>query len=199
MHLIAISPETADPREPATVPALIAAGLARYHVRKPTFTAAQLSTWLAHFPKKIRAHFVLHTHHELADEHACLGLHHRSAAPLSALQPFSPSAFSSRSIHDLATLRRVLGSYTSVFLSPIFPSLSKPGYNPTLAPEEISTFLRARPATGPRTQVIALGGVSLENLPTCRALGFDGAAILGALWQAPDPLAAFAQLQIAAA
>jgi thiamine monophosphate synthase len=35
----------------------------------------------------------------------------------------------------------------------------------------------------------------VENIPHCRALGFDGVAVLGAIWQAADPVRAFVRLQ----
>jgi thiamine-phosphate pyrophosphorylase len=44
--------------------------------------------------------------------------------------------------------------------------------------------------------VFALGGVAVGKLARVRALGFDGAAVLGAVWQAADPVAAFEALQI---
>jgi thiamine-phosphate pyrophosphorylase len=46
-----------------------------------------------------------------------------------------------------------------------------------------------------RAEVIALGGIDAARLPVCRALGFDGVAVLGSVWQAADPLKAFSELQ----
>jgi thiamine-phosphate pyrophosphorylase len=43
--------------------------------------------------------------------------------------------------------------------------------------------------------VLALGGITTDRVPAVRARGFDGIAVIGAVWQAPDPLRAFAELQ----
>ena len=37
-------------------------------------------------------------------------------------------------------------------------------------------------------EIVALGGVSSSNLAILQKSGFDGAAMLGAIWQAEDPL-----------
>src|SRR5947209_3397705 len=71
MKLVVISPEHNDPREIAVLAALLAAGLERYHVRKPHWSAAQLETWLRMLPSEWRSRLVLHSHHELV---ATLGL-----------------------------------------------------------------------------------------------------------------------------
>ncbi|MFA5058378.1 MAG: thiamine phosphate synthase [Opitutaceae bacterium] len=107
--------------------------------------------------------------------------------------------FTSRSCHDLATLRAALGRYDSVFFGPMFSSISKPGHGPRpeLSLAELSALLARRTSAEQRTAVLALGGVTAQNLSRCRDLGFDGAAVLGAVWQAPDPVDAFHKLQAA--
>jgi thiamine-phosphate pyrophosphorylase len=251
MKLVVISPEQDDPREIAVLGVLFAAGLERCHVRKPHWPAAQLETWLRAMPEDWRTRFVLHSNHELVamlglggyhwrDEKggaACLPAEALPALPrlgevgakagpqdaLSALRS-KRSTFTSRSCHDLATLRAALGSYDSVFFGPVFPSISKAGYATELtvqvervvptrlmnnedlnasgrrAPlDEISSLLNSRTANERRTTVLALGGVTAARLPQIRALGFDGVAVLGAVWQAADPVAAFYEMITACA
>jgi len=41
-------------------------------------------------------------------------------------------------------------------------------------------------------RVLAIGGVTAERLGRCGELGFDGAAVMGAVWNGPDPVRAFA-------
>lgn len=66
-------------------------------------------------------------------------------------------------------------------LSPVFPSLSKPGYG---APELLDHFHRALDTHGGASAVpvFALGGVDIGRLETLKTAGFSGAAILGSLW-----------------
>lgn len=199
MKLIVITPEAFDPREPAVLTALFAAGLERCHVRKPTATRDELTAWLRAVPVEFRARLGLHQHHELVAELALGGRHWRDDAN-APLVPPAGAGFTNRSCHHLTSLRVALGRYDSVFFGPVFPSISKPGRGPRsdFSLEKISAFLTARSAAERRTTVIALGGVTAENIPRCRELGFNGVAVLGAVWHAADPVAAFRQLQAAA-
>lgn len=108
----------------------------------------------------------------------------------------------SRAVHDMPSLLAALGTFDRVLVSPIFPSISKPGHVPTerLTQAAIASTLSSRaaiPATAKRTQVIALGGVELSRIANARSLGFDGVAVLGAIWQAADPIDAFNELNTA--
>ena len=187
MNLIVISPESEDPREQPLLAAFFAAGLRSYHVRKPTWTRDQLAAWLRTLPAEFHPRLFLHSHHELAEEFKIGGVHFRSTDG-------GPSPLRrSRAVHDLATLRGSLDSYDRLLFSPVFPSISKPGHEPDsrIAPREIQAVI-ARPH---RAEVVALGGVDRTRLATCRELGFDGVAVLGAIWQAADPRRAFHELQ----
>lgn len=206
MKLVVISPEHDEPRETAVLGALFAAGLERYHVRKPHWSAEQLAAWLHGVPAIWRPRLVLHQHHQFVAALGLAGRHWRDVPgsaglpPTQAAEPGQPpalTAFTSRSCHALTTLRTVFGRYDSVFLGPIFPSLSKPGHGPCdgFSLEEIAVLLAQRTPAERRTAVLALGGITAERLPTLRALGFDGAAVLGAVWQAADPVAAFSELR----
>lgn len=73
------------------------------------------------------------------------------------------------------------------FLSPIYGSISKPGYEAAFPDADALASALA----GARYPVLALGGVTPDKFEELRELGFAGAALLGAVWQAPDPVAAF--------
>jgi len=105
-----------------------------------------------------------------------------------------------RSCHDLAALQRRLGRYRALFFGPVFPSLTKAGYAP--APDfpwdKLQAVLTQRPSQS-QTRVFAVGGITGAGLPRCHKLGFDGVAVLGAVWTSPDPSGAFLTLRDAAA
>lgn len=194
MQLVVISPETLEPHEPAVLARLFAGGLERYHVRKPAVPVAQLENWLRALPAAWRPRLVLHTHHELVARLGLGGRHYREADTI----PRQPAdGFASRACHDLPALRSAVGRYDAVLLSPVFPSVSKPGHSPDarLVPAAIAATLAVRTAEERRTAVFALGGITRETAPRARDLGFDGVAVLGAIWQAADPERAFAELQ----
>lgn len=207
MKLIVISPEAEDAREHAVLAQLFAAGLTSYHLRKPTWTREQLAAWLRALPVEFHPRIVLHTHHDLAAEFALGGLHEREAGragPLglpvgqaSAARPTSaPSGRAlprSRAVHDVDTLRALLDVYDRLLVSPVFASISKADHAPDarLGHDD----LRAALALPRRTEVFALGGIDASRISACRELGFDGVAVLGAVWLAADPLRVFNELQ----
>ena len=193
LALLVISPESEDDREHATLAGLFAAGLTSYHLRKPTWSRAQIATWLRALPAQFHPRLVLHTHHDLATEFTLGGLHDREEPnPKCHL---IGDTFRSRAVHDQPTLRASLDTYDRLLVSPIFPSFSKPSHAPDarLAPAELKSVL----ALPRHAEVIALGGIDASRIPACRELGFDGVAVLGAIWQAADPVRAFAELQTA--
>jgi thiamine-phosphate pyrophosphorylase len=205
MKLVLISPEGEHPQERAVVETLFAGGLTRYHVRKPHWSAGKLESWLAEWTPSARSRLVLHQHHALVEKFGLLGRHWRDgeSAPDA---PRLRTDFTSRSCHTLTALQAALGCYQALFLSPIFPSLSKPGYgggargqpsSEQIDLEKAKTIIARRTDAEQRTDVIALGGVTPDKVGDCAAAGFDGVAVLGYVWMARDPHQAFDQLQLA--
>ena len=174
MKLVLISPERDDSREIAVLGALLGAGLECYHVRKPHWSAAQVETWLRSLSKQWYPRLVLHSHHELVDVLGLGGRHWRDSdsegrdIPVESFKTIaypeglSRSKITSRSCHDLPTLRAALGRYDSIFLGPVFSSISKAGYGPSgdFSEQEISTLFAQRSSVERRTVVFALGGVT---------------------------------------
>ena len=199
MKTVLISTPDERPSEVAIVETLFAAGLERFHLRKPGWKSEQVALWLESMPARWRGQIVLHSHAHLAPCFRVGGIHFRDDgdAPEEPAPRVPPDCLTSLSCHDLAAVKRALGRYDSIFFSPVFSSLSKPGYGP--APghvlQELQAILLARGPAKRRTKILALGGVTAQRLHDCRSLGFDGVALLGAVWNAADPVAAFLQFQ----
>lgn len=70
-------------------------------------------------------------------------------------------------------------SYEYVFLSPLFPSISKEGYGSGFS---LSALREAAGRGELGEKVIALGGLSVETIPLLKDLPFGGVAVLGGLW-----------------
>jgi thiamine-phosphate pyrophosphorylase len=90
-----------------------------------------------------------------------------------------------RSCHaadDVATAGLCRAAY--VTLSPMFPTVSKPGYGPPVGVDNLIALARA-PGTPP---VYALGGVTPGRAAACVAAGASGVAVMGAVMSAPDPV-----------
>jgi thiamine-phosphate pyrophosphorylase len=184
MRIVIISPETADPREVPAMEGFFAAGLERYHVRKPSWEAAELGAWLRALPVTWRPRIFLHQHHALVGELGLGGRHEKGDSKRAA----GPS----RSCHDLPSLRRYMRAFEQVIFGPVFPSISKESYAPSadFPWKELSETLRAKRAGG-ACRVLAIGGITGDRLARCKELGFDGAAVHGAVWRDADPVRAY--------
>ena len=126
MQIIVLSPPGSDPRERAALEEFFAAGLERYHVRKPAWSESELEAWLLGLPSAWRPRLILHEHHRLV---ARLGLGGRHEKDPGDGTPPRPGA-TSRACHGVAELRRLLDRPLSLLFGPVFPSLSKPGHGP---------------------------------------------------------------------
>jgi thiamine-phosphate pyrophosphorylase len=69
--------------------------------------------------------------------------------------------------------------------SPVFATASKPDHSPPLGLEGLRAFCAQAPVP-----VVAIGGIGPANLPSIRAAGAAGAALISAIGHAPDPEAA---------
>ena len=162
----------------------------RLHLRKPDWSAAQVEALIQALPAQHRHRLVLHGHPELVRRYALGGLHLTARARATWHQPLLPAPSLSTSFHSLAEVTQHRRHYDYVFLSPIFDSISKAGYASSFDLEAMQGSLQklaARPGYSP--QVLALGGITAENLPLVRQAGFAGAAVLGAVWGSADPVA----------
>lgn len=87
----------------------------------------------------------------------------------------------STSVHTIKDWKLLPTYFSQAFVSPVFDSVSKVGY---LANLDIGSFVNYKTATIP----IALGGVTPENITNIFSMGFEGTAVLGAIWQSKNPI-----------
>lgn len=170
MELIAITVPYFYPAEATDITHALDNGrFNRVHIRKPDGTEADMRRLLEEIPARLRSRLSLHDFHNLAAEHGIGGIHLNSRNPVA---PTDWRGLTSRSIHKVEEIGGITEDYA--FLSPIFPSISKPGYHADFNLAELSTRLTPR--------IYALGGVSRTRLPLLEKAGFAGAAMLGAAW-----------------
>jgi thiamine monophosphate synthase len=92
-----------------------------------------------------------------------------------------------RSRHDVVTP----SEEDYVTLSPVFPTVTKPGYGPPLGPTSAARLAGVVPW-------LALGGIdSAERVAACAAAGAAGIAVLGAVMRSGDPARTAAELSAA--
>lgn len=83
-------------------------------------------------------------------------------------------------------------SAAQLLVSPILPT---PGKDAPWTAEGLRTFLDS--LDGPRPRLLALGGVDAAGARALEHPRLDGIAVIRALWDAPDPVAAAAALRAA--
>jgi thiamine-phosphate pyrophosphorylase len=104
-------------------------------------------------------------------------------SPAAARAQLGEGALVGLSVHSALEAARAEADF--VTLSPIFASISKPGYGPALGRPGLADAV----ATA-RVPIVALGGIAADNLGACLAAGAAGVAVTGAVMAAPDPEAA---------
>lgn len=167
------------PGEATLLIRLFEAGMQRLHLRKPASGREEVRALLAALPAVYYPRIVLHDHFGLAAEPAWAG--QLGGLHLNRRNPKVPEGYTgyvSCSCHSLEEVGRQRACHY-VFLSPVFPSLSKQGYGEGFPLPVLREATRAGLIDG---RVIALGGISPATLPLLAGTGFGGAAVLGALW-----------------
>jgi thiamine-phosphate pyrophosphorylase len=195
LDIAVISPENSYPNEHDWMVQLFEAGLSRYHVRKPGMTESEVEKYLMKVPQVWRSKLVLHQGHSLVDLLYLGGWHVKDDAAQLAkaghlLDSREPGKTLSRSIHSLADLNENLLNWDYVFLSPVFQSISKRNYGSKWEATELTSAVRNFKEAYP-TRVFALGGVDDSRVQACGQMGFDGVALLGAIWQSRYPLESY--------
>jgi thiamine-phosphate pyrophosphorylase len=102
----------------------------------------------------------------------------------------------STSFHSWAEMEADELGYSYVFISPVFDSISKPGYVASVdinAAVPFKKYMRSHEKNCP--EIIGLGGVDATGIVAVHKKGFDGAAVLGCIWKATDRVGVFQQLQ----
>ena len=152
-------------------------GLDRLHLRKPGADIGECRRLLDGISREWLPRIVVHDNFGLCREYGLGGVHLNGRDPMA---PPNHEGSVSRSCHSLEEMSRYKGECDYLTLSPIFNSISKQGYMAAFESEQLAA---ARDSGLIDSRVMALGGVTLENIPRVRELGFGGVAILGDVWQ----------------
>lgn len=152
-------------------------GLDRLHLRKPGADIGECRRLLDGISREWLPRIVVHDNFGLCREYGLGGVHLNGRNPMA---PPNHEGSVSRSCHSLEEISRYKGECDYLTLSPIFNSISKQGYMAAFGPGQLAA---ARDSGLIDRRVIALGGVTLENIPRVKELGLGGVAILGDVWQ----------------
>ena len=182
--IVIISSATIVPNEAAIIQQLFEEGLEVFHLRKPEADEQAVRQLIEAIPAEYHNRIAMHGFFHLMPAYNIHRWHfreeHRQATTKEELMQLKDKGYTlSTSVHDLPTVQRLTSLFSYVFFSPVFDSISKQQYKGVAGTD---FFLKAEQKPVP---VLALGGVDAGNIQSARTMNFDGAALLGAIWQEP--------------
>lgn len=163
------------PGEADLLAALLDAGVERLHIRKPGASHMEVGALLEQLLcGESAARIVLHGFRKLALHYGIRQVH----------GPWEDGGVEglalSSSLHSWEAVKGIpAGKLEYVFISPLFDSVSKAGYRGR--PELLQCPMGLRPC-----RYIGLGGVNEGNIGELLSHGWDGAAVLGWIWERPE-------------
>lgn len=182
--LIVLSDSDFKPGEAQLVNQLFLAGLDLFHIRKYGASEESLLEWVKDIAAEYRSKLVLHHNHEWGKSIGLKRFHYsekdRKAWKESNWTGVNEAFVYSSSVHELEEFNELPGHFSYAFLSPVFDSISKIGY------KAVKFNLENR--RNQVTKLIGLGGIRPENISELFRMGFDGAALLGVIWNSDNPL-----------
>jgi len=161
--------------ESAIITDLFSNGLKFFHLRKPFDKITTTAKLLKNIPNQFHSRIVIHQHYQLINDFELMGIHiKRNNSDIPKDCNIISTSF--HSFHELYNKN----NYKYVFLSPIFNSISKNGYNSNFTLDDLQTAYNKNIIDN---KIIALGGINPDNINIIKKIGFGGAAVLGYIWQ----------------
>ena len=152
-------------------------GLDLLHIRKPDASLEAYKRLLLQIPKHWYSRIVLHEHFDLAEKFGLHGIHLNRRCSVASNAYHESISCSCHTIEEVITQK---DSKDYVFLSPIFDSISKVGYHAAFSP---TLLKQATIENIIDEKVIALGGITANNISLVKEWHFGGVAFLGDIWK----------------
>lgn len=186
--IIVISNPTYVSNEAAIINQLFDEGLCIFHLRKPESSSQELVLLLQEIKPIHHSKIALHSHHYLAKSFGIDRLHYTEASrkQLTEIDFSENENILSTSVHSVEDFKNLSENFNYAFLSPVFDSISKPGYQAVKFELGIQN--------NKTTKLIALGGINETNCNTAYDMGFDGIALLGFIWNNENPIKKFSKI-----
>lgn len=199
LELIVISNPSPLEHEFDFVNQMFEEGLNRFHLRKPDLDKAGYLKALQLIKPQFLNRVILHDHFALALKYNVRGFYiknevlQKNSKELELVMKGAKrkGLLLSTGVHSIDELASVPKTVDYMFLSPVFDSTSKPGYKANI---DLEKAAKAINMSSKKQKIIALGGIDLHNLGIVKNTGFDGAAVLGAIWQSENPVVRLKQL-----
>jgi thiamine-phosphate pyrophosphorylase len=190
--IILIAPEKDISNEIEILHQLFEEGLECYHFRKPFKNYEEHVSYLNRIDKKYHDRIVVHNFHELINEFNLKGIHFQEQERKDSID--NPGKYFknlemycktiSSSFHEPEDIENCYFEFDYHFLSPVFTSISKEGYEG-----------RGFDVNHIDKTIIGMGGVSSKNIESFKTLGYKGVGILGGIWNSNNPVDSFKEIK----
>ena len=182
MKIIIVSNPGAVENEATIINALFDEGLELFHLRKSDYLETELIELIEKINAKYYSKIVLHQHHQLAKRFKINRIHFPESTRLKSkeekLVNLKSKGFTlSTSIHELSELNLLSEAFDYAFYGPVFESISKHGYKPKTKEIVLPDHKKIK--------IVAIGGITPDKISELETLNFDGAALLGSIWEDP--------------
>ncbi len=165
--------------EQNVITALLEDGLDYCHIRKPEAGVQQIKNFINTIHHKYHNKLIVHYHFELLKTFDLRGIHFSNNNKHMIDDFLKTDYHKSISVHSLKEAEEYKDKgFDYMFLSPVFDSISKSGYDSGFKPGEVKAFLSKN-----SVPLVALGGVDETRIKTVYDEGFSGIALYGALWK----------------
>ena len=183
--LVVISYPIAVTGEATIINTLFEEGLEILHVRKPDADVDKLRALIENIHSKYHRQIALHQHHEIAYDYGIKRWHFTEANRKemneeALIQLKVDKNILSTSIHQVEAYKSLSFFFEYTFFGPVFNSISKQGYIASLKDDFVFPIKNNHP------KVIAIGGIDATNIQQAMDMKFNGAAVLGTIWQKPE-------------
>lgn len=166
-------------------------GLALLHVRKPAYSEKEMRSFLSNIDDKLYSKLVLHEQHHLGHEFNINSIHLKEKNRIEVSENFQKTvSYLSTSVHNINNFNELSAYFDVAFLSPVFESISKVGYG-----KNSSILETIKNRTNFNMELVALGGITENNIKMALDSGFDSVALLGSIWLNNNPIQKFKQCQ----
>jgi thiamine-phosphate pyrophosphorylase len=173
------------PGEADYLEGLLEAGLTKLHLRKPGAGENEKTALLERLAVRWAGQLVWHGDREVAlsygipQVHGSVGLADGKGKSGGGMPVGSGGRLAvSTSVHSWEEMKALPAGLTYAFISPLFDSISKPGYG-------ANTALLEPPGGDFPCLPVGLGGIGADTIGEMIRRGWKGAAVLGWIWEEP--------------
>ena len=190
--LIVISDHQLYLRESREINRLFESGMELYHIRHHNISEEDLRGLIEGIEEPYLSRVVANHNHDLARSMGINRFHFteedRKTWEKKKWKKRSDNEVYSTSVHSVETYNALPDFFEYAFISPVFDSISKPGYK--AVPFDLDKRDKEKPV-----KLIGLGGIHASNIHEAMDMGYDGFAVLGSIWESEEPVKAFQKMR----